>query len=173
LVKKILVLLIAVFCVMGLVTTIYAEDLIKNGNYDSGSDNWVWWAGNGGDATPAVENGEAKIKVSNVGSETWSVQWRQEKTGLVKGKSYIVKFDARSSAPRKIQVILEHSGGSYTKYYGPKDFDITTDMATYTCEFTMEESDDPDAHLVFCLGAVGRIGKPHFVYFDNVSLTVK
>jgi hypothetical protein len=45
LVKKILVLLIAVFCVMGLVTTIYAEDLIKNGNFDSGSDNWVWWAG--------------------------------------------------------------------------------------------------------------------------------
>jgi hypothetical protein len=165
----------AIICIVGLVTTVYAGELIKNGNFDSGTDNWVYWTGNGGDATaPVVENGEAKIKVNNVGNETWSIQFRQDNTPLVKGKNYIVKFDVRSTAPRKIRFMLEKNGGAqpYPVYYGPVDVDITTDMKTYTYECTIDTT-EPDAHLIFCLGVVGRIGKPHTIFFDNVSLVEK
>ena len=171
--RKVLALCVVLVCVIALAMPIFAEDLIKNGTFDN-DQNWEFWAGNGGSATLAVENGEAKISVDSIGQETWSVQFKQESIPYIKGQTYVIKFDARSTIARTIQIIPEESGGSYAKYFGPQDVNITTTMATYTYEFTMKDATNKSAHLVFCLGAVGKlIGKPHTVFIDNVSVTVK
>ncbi len=171
--KKVLGLLILAICTMFLVMPIHAEELIQNGTFDENTDNWVHWAGGGGDVSIAAENGEARLKINNTGNEVWTVQFRQN-ISIVAGTTYVIKFDARSTTPRTIRFMLERSGGAqpYPVYYGPVDVDLTTEMATYTFEGTVEIT-EPNAHLIFCLGKVGRIGRVHTVYLDNVSITTK
>jgi beta-glucanase (GH16 family) len=147
-------------------------DQIKNGKFDDGNNNWVFWTG--ASASDSVENGAAKISIFNAGGETWSVQFNQEDLQLVNGETYVLKFDARSTVARDIQVILEYNGAPYTKYFGPKTLSLTTKMAAYTFEFTMEPPTDPKAHLVFALGKVGATpGTSHDVLIDNVSFMLK
>ncbi len=151
---------------------VVAVDQIKGGTFDSDDYDWLFWTG--ASAFNIVEKGEAKIVINHAGNETWSVQYVQEDLQLVKGQTYVIKFDARSTIARDIQVIMEFNGAPYTKYFGPKAVSLTTKMNTYTYEFTMDAATDFKAHLVFALGKVGNTpSSSHNVFIDNVSLTLK
>ncbi len=153
-------------------TEAFSGEQIKNGKFDDGNDNWIFWTE--ASASDSTEKGEAKISINNTGGETWSVQFVQDNLQLVNEETYVLKFDARSTVARDIQVILEFNGAPYTKYFGPENVSLTTQMTAYTFEFTMGSPTDLKAHLVFALGKVGDSpGASHDVFIDNVSFMLK
>ncbi len=133
---------------------------------------WFYWT----EATAklALENGEAKISIKDEGAEYWSVQFNADGIRVAKDQTYVLKFDARSTVPRDIVVIVEHRVQPFAKHYGPETVRITDKMTTYTYEYTQKEVSDDDSHIVFGLGKVGnKVGKAHDVFIDNVSFTSK
>ncbi len=146
---------------------------VTNGSFDAAlADPWLFWTNAA--AKQTLENGEVKISISDEGAEYWSVQFNFDKTQVVKGQTYVLKFDARSTVPRDIQVMIEHKGDPYTKYFGPETVSLTDKMTTYTYEFTQKGPKDSGTHLVLALGKVNqKVGQAHDVFIDNVSFSTK
>jgi beta-glucanase (GH16 family) len=149
---------------------------IKNSTFDAGMASWGYYNewGGGASSSAGVENGELKVAITSDGNDFWHIQITQDNIQLVKGQTYIVKFDARSTVARNIQAILEQNGGSYTKYL-MQTVSLTSDMTTYTYEFIMNAATDVKAHIVFALGKIGgvNVGAPHDVFLDNISVALK
>ncbi|MCX7951907.1 MAG: carbohydrate binding domain-containing protein, partial [Clostridiales bacterium] len=127
-------------------------------------------------STFLVENGEAKLDIYYEGPQNWSTQLAQQGLTIEKGKTYVISFDARTTFDRNIQVIIEHNGGEYTKYLGPQEVYLTSEMNHYSFEFTMNAETDSNAHLVFALGKIEGNEfplPPHTIYIDNVVLEQK
>jgi beta-glucanase (GH16 family) len=148
-------------------------ELLTNGGFDYETQGWITWAGGGGVAQMGAENGELKAAVSAEGTDYWSIQLVQNNLTAEKDKTYVLKFDARSSVPRDIQAMVERNGGEYTKYSGMLTASLTNTMKTFTYEFTMGYPTDSAAHLVLALGKIGAGFGPSDVYIDNVSLMEK
>ncbi|MDT8715771.1 chitobiase/beta-hexosaminidase C-terminal domain-containing protein [Clostridium sp. 19966] len=145
-------------------------ELIQNGDFSSGASFWQTY--NGADNSPAgVDNGEFKTTVGDVGDYYWSVQLSQGNFKLKGGITYRLTFDARSTINRSIEPLVEIPGGGDGNTFLDKVVPITSDMSTYTCDFTVP-ADVDNAHLVFCMGNVNGMGAvaAHDVYIDNVSL---
>jgi beta-glucanase (GH16 family) len=144
--------------------------LIKNGTFDSSTDNWGIWSHDNGSKL-GVEEGKLKVTVVSEGPAFYSVQVIQNDLKLESGKTYKLSFDASSPIARNIQPIVEHNGGDYTKYLQPIT-SLSTEMEKYSYEFTMNTA-DANAHLVFALGKIEGntpLPVPHDVFIDNVTL---
>lgn len=143
-------------------------ELIKNGDFSKGTENWL--SSNDVDSTPSgVVNGEYKTTINNVGPYSYSYELGQGDFKLHAGLKYRLTFDARSTIARKIEAVIEQDALGYTRYFDMIT-PITTDMKTYTYDFTAT-TDEEVAHLAFSMGNVDNIGTltPHDVYIDNVS----
>jgi hypothetical protein len=179
LLKKIILL----FAIVALVTIpIYsAADMIdseqvKNGTFDSNYAPWEDVSQASGDAKFSVENGELKVHVSSIGTAFWSVRMTQANIQLVKGQTYVVKFDARSTVPGTIGVMCEANVEPWKhEYFMLLNVAITDKMATYTYEFIMKEPRDNRAQMVFAFGNCDEntAKTEHDVFLDNISLMMK
>ncbi|MCA1029520.1 carbohydrate binding domain-containing protein [Bacillus timonensis] len=149
---------------------------LKNGSFTDGGTNWGQhvqgiYDGNS-KAEILFDNGEATVKVDHTGVNPWDVLFFQENLSLISGKTYVVQFNAKSSANRKLEVIVDNGAPSYHRYF-EKIVDLTDTNQTFTFEFEMG-SDDVTG-LKFLLGAVGNtvIDSSHTVVIDNVRLEEK
>lgn len=123
----------------------------------------------GGKANVSIEdinnNKFAKIDISNIGTQTYSVQLIQYAT-LVKGRSYKLSYDAKSDSNREVSIKL--SGGAdrgwstYSDVYADK---LSSEVKHYEHTFTMGQESDIKARLEFNLGLSN---KP--VWIGNVKL---
>lgn len=144
-------------------------ELIENGDFSNGAQNWT--AYNGVDNSPSgVVDGQFKTTVGNVGSDSWSIELGSSNFKLSAGKKYRLTFDAKSTINRNIQPVIEHNDAGYTRYLDQVSA-LTADMKTYSYDFEMSADDDV-AHLAFSLGNVSGTGTiaAHDIYIDNVSL---
>ncbi|WP_246070747.1 carbohydrate binding domain-containing protein [Paenibacillus kobensis] len=148
--------------------------LIQNGDFSAGDEGWTThlqgiYDGDSS-ATFSTDNGAFHAEIENDGANPWDVMLLQEPLQLIKGKTYIVSFAARSTEQRMIELSAENS--SYFRYLNEK---VQLDEATntFTYEFTADKNDI--VGLKFLLGktadaeAVGQ----HDVLIDNVRLEVK
>ncbi|MGM0415043.1 MAG: carbohydrate binding domain-containing protein [Bacillota bacterium] len=151
----------------------YTANEIVNGNFNStivddlsGSpDNWYVWSGEGGAVNDyGVENGEFKIDISNLGNQTWAVQFAQFLK--LNAGDYKLSFDARADEPRDIIAMVQEDGGSWT-VYGEETVALETDMQNYSFDVSLNAADIPK--LIFSLGSTDN-GKTTSVYIDNVKL---
>ncbi len=151
----------------------YTENEIVNGDFssaivddmDGSPDNWYVWAGEGGAVGDyGVEDGEFKIEITELGNETWAIQFAQF-LKLTPG-DYKISFEARADEPRDIIAMVQEDGGAWT-VYGEKTAKLGTEMQEYTFDVSLEEEDIP--RFLFSLGAT-EAGDTTTVYFDNVEL---
>jgi mannose/cellobiose epimerase-like protein (N-acyl-D-glucosamine 2-epimerase family) len=145
-------------------------ELVKNGNFSSGSTNWTLNK-YGGSSSGSVVNGEYAIIVTTAGTEHWHVQFIQTGISLVQGKSYTYSFDAykgnQNSGTQSMQVNIGQSGSPYTSYFGSQNnlVTLTTTKTRYTYQIAMTQPSDANARLEFnCGKSTGGF------YIDNVSL---
>ncbi|MBN1782821.1 aryl-sulfate sulfotransferase [bacterium] len=144
------------------------ENLVQNGDFAQGDQNWTWELQNTGQAQMAVENGEVHVAITNGGSNDYDVQLRQNGLPLVQGKTYIFEFDARASASRVIEAKVGQDQSPFINYSKSTYFNLRTASEHFTYEFEMEDNSDFNARIVFNMGNSTRD-----VYLDNISLRQK
>ncbi|MEK4345930.1 carbohydrate binding domain-containing protein [Paenibacillus sp. FSL P4-0184] len=149
---------------------------LDNGTFDVDSKGWSQYFDGIGSA--AVKDGEFAIDLTGTGQAAYSAQVDYENLKLVQGKMYTLKFKARSTVNRNIQVAVEHKGGDYTKYLEAELIALTQNMKEFSYTFTMNGATDAGAHLVFLLGLIdgnstetnSEISAGSTIYLDDVSL---
>ncbi|WP_063840083.1 carbohydrate binding domain-containing protein [Paenibacillus sp. FSL R5-0912] len=154
-----------------------ASGTLDNGTFDAeGMKGWTQYFEGAGNA--AVRDGELEVLLNFTGSANYAAQVDYRDLRLVQGKSYTLSFKARSDVNRLIEVALEHFGGDYTKYLPATAVALTGEMQPFSYTFTMNDSTDAGAHLVFLMGLIDgnstetntAIQAGNHIYIDDVSL---
>lgn len=151
----------------------YEQEIIDNregleANFGEGW-NLIYNAQFGGAATAAIEavdgRNYAKINVTNVGTQPYSVQLEQHTT-LGKGRWYEFSFDAKADTNRTLNAKL--GGGpdrGWTAYSDSYTFDLTNQLQSYKKVFQMTAASDIMTRIEFnCATASGP------VWIGNVRL---
>ena len=148
--------------------------IIQNGTFDINTEGWSTYLGDGSNAAISAENGELKVDFPNYdGWFRWSTQVYQEGLRLEAGKTYVLKFDARSTILKNI--LVEVNKGTDGYHFATPEIGLTTENQTFTYEFTMAET-DANAKLNFLLGSNNVPGEAfvaHSIYLDNISIAEK
>lgn len=125
---------------------------------------WELMTSGTGAGSTTIETGELRLAITDGGSNAFDVQLIQSGLQLDQGVLYVVRFQARSPAPRSIEVNINLGVAPFTLYF-QETVDLTTTMDTYTFEFVMAEPSDADARIDFNVGT-----STVNVFFDNVEV---
>lgn len=139
------------------------DEMLKNGDFAAGTQGWYFHTQAGAQATFAVQSGEARVSISDGGTEAWHAQLVQGGLALAQGKTYRLSLDARAAAARSITVGLGMSQDPWTGY-GSKVLALSTSTQTLTHDFSVGTT-DADARLTLDLGKESAD-----VFLDNLSL---
>lgn len=142
------------------------SNMIENSSFSQGDNNWIFLSRDEAEATGVVEDGEFLVNISAGGAEYWKVQLTQENIPIIRGRKYLLEFDARADANRAIEPRVAQNGGSYTNYSKTNPMLITRQMQSYSIEFEMTDPTDYSARLVLNCG-----NSEINVYFDNISVS--
>jgi hypothetical protein len=142
---------------------ISGENLLQNGDFESGLDKWNFILGGQADAQALAQEGELHVQITNGGSDYGDVQLFQEKIALVQGKTYQFGFDAHADANKTIVPMVKQSGDGLINYSRTSAMVIRLQKRHFQFEFTMTDPSDDNARVVFNCGQ-SDIG----CYFDNV-----
>ncbi len=158
------------------IVTVLADELVKNGDFSQGKEDWNHWANasTGATATALFSNGTFRVIETRRGVNNWDWNLSTRSVDVKKGVKYRVSFDASSSIAEEIRVgvyengtDVNYDGNSYTEWDNHY-FTISATTQTYTYAFTMNAGfDDPSAALIFYLGQTRG-----YIEIDNVSMKV-
>jgi beta-glucanase (GH16 family)/uncharacterized protein YneR len=148
---------------------------LKNGSFSQELTNWSAWSWNHNENfinDIEVIDGKANITIpkfdaSGIGAEKWAVQFKQTGLQLYKDKEYLVSFDASSTIPRDMELVVQNSG--YTRVF-EKTISLTQESKRYTYSFKATAEDVVE--LNFLLGKYSEYDQ-HGVTIDNVVLEMK
>ncbi|MGL1957385.1 MAG: discoidin domain-containing protein [Colwellia sp.] len=140
-------------------------NLLSNGSFDNGLNDWGTEAFEGADPSYNVVNQEAVINLTNDGGNAGSVQMHASNFSLHKETHYQISFDARASGARTMQLRLSENAlnPSVAGTYLLEDIDLTTTMTTYNYNLAHSVQGGA-ARLAFLLGDMGTDS----VIIDNV-----
>jgi hypothetical protein len=139
--------------------------MVLNGDFCQGQDSWIWEVRGSASATWNIENGVSHFNITNGGTQISDVQLRQAGIRLVRGKRYVFEFDAWSDLPRLIEAKVGQDESPWTNYSKIGYSSVTPIPTRFRYPFTMQDSSDYNARVVFNTGT-SNID----VYIDNVSL---
>ncbi|MEN9353328.1 MAG: hypothetical protein RL318_653 [Fibrobacterota bacterium] len=143
-------------------TVTAGSEMIVNGDYAGGENNWSLSLATGNTATAAYATGAATVTLTKTAITNWGVQLTQGGLVLKAGSTYTVAFDASASVARTINVAM--STDKTWHYQGGSDVTLTTALKSYTVKITPDSTVDAGI-LQFNLG--GTLGS---VTLDNVSV---
>ena len=136
---------------------------VQNDAYQDITDPGFWYmydgSWSGAAATYGVTDGKFEIDVTNVAGEVWHFMLKQKGINLIEGETYKLSFDAFASVERPISV-------GFNPGLDAKVFNLTTELQTYSVEFTYEGA-NVETRIEFLFGAA--VGK---VTLDNVKLEI-
>lgn len=142
---------------------------LLNGDFSAGLSYWEPFT-QGSAANFSAADGAAKVSISNVGAETWSVMLNQSNLKLTKGFTYKVAFDAKSSAARDAEVTLEDA--AYNRWFDSGMIPVGTNWQHY--EYTLKPTADGNVAIKFQFGKTPQApAGAHDVYLRNVVLEVQ
>lgn len=95
-----------------------SKELIENGDFSNGTENWDIYVAGGADANMSVENEQLIVSISDVGTLSYGVQPYYSCIPLYKNGVYRLQFDISSSLSRIIDYRIQQDGGNYTSYVG-------------------------------------------------------
>ena len=134
------------------------ENLLVNSDFASGNEGWENAVTAPGAAEVSFENGRAVYNITDVGTEDWNVQLKQNGIVLEQGAHYKVTFKAKSSEARTIKLAMLSPSNAW---YGGEDIALEKDQEKeVTVEFTMNETTDMNAALVISMGAIAETETP-------------
>ena len=144
----------------------FDDGLLNNGDFELGSENWL--IGVGSDPAPVIVDADGNthysFNVQNAG-DPWSVNTSQL-VELIAGETYTLMFDAWSDTNRNILAGIGLAAGPWTNVV--EETSITTTRTTYSYTFEAIVFGDPQARVLFDIGAdVGLVN------LDNVSLILE
>ena len=139
-------------------------NLLLNGNFNDGLNNWEKFVYDNATADFVANNEELLVSITDGGSNAWHIQWMQTGIAIENGKKYQVKFDAYASSNRDLTCNIEMNQYPYEPY-GTKMVSLTTELQSYSFEFTMNEPTDDNARVLFNLGHSNAN-----VHIDNILL---
>ncbi len=140
-------------------------NLIKNGDFSDGTNNWTFGAYQGAQAEGVVSEGGFKVTVQKAGTEDWHIQLYQGKIKLQKGVKYSLSFTAFSEADVSIVANVGLGVEPYTSFL-QKRVNLTPTQEVFTFTFTMKDETVSDARLEFNAGKAASGWT-----IKNVSLT--
>lgn len=142
------------------------ETMVLNGGFSRGKQGWELLKHDGATALGAITtDGRYFVAIGNGGTQVWSVQLQQIPFDLIKGRRYIVAFDASASASRLMDVRLEKASDPHTNYSKRGLFQITGTTKRFGFTFLMVEPSDGNAQLVFNMGQ-----SDVDLYLDNIEV---
>jgi Beta-glucanase/Beta-glucan synthetase len=149
--------------------------LLKNGYFNEDLNGWSSYLHSIYEGTSAatfnVVNGALKAAVSDAGNAPWNIMLIQEPIALEKDKTYIVKFDARSTLARHFTLNVENAGGG--TFYLTKDLQLDETTNSYSFEFTMPNDDTAGIKWLLGMPNGESAMAAHDVFIDNVRLELK
>lgn len=132
--------------------SVIPDNLIKNGNFSLGMNNWNFFVNSGSaSASEIVKNRVLNVSYQSGGSVEWYVQLLQSGIPLIKGKQYDLSFDASAEQQRTVSAGLGQDGGNYTCYFEQKAT-LTNTLQNYTYSFVMNNATDSLARFYLNLG---------------------
>ena len=141
------------------------EEMVNNGDFANGKTSWNWLVRNGAQASWTVDDGAAHVDISNGGANDHDIQLTQAGIMLVQGREYDFEFDAWADNPRTIEAKIAQNGDSFTNYSRLSETALSRSNKRISYRFRMQESTDPDARIVFNVGA-----NTANVHVSNVSV---
>lgn len=105
----------------------YGQNLLTNGNFESGTTSWT------GSVFSVVE-GEAFFSSTNSGGNLWDTQLVQQGMSFTAGTAYRLTFRARAAANRNITVAIQNVNQWSDQFR--QEYNLTTTMQTFTATFT-------------------------------------
>lgn len=143
------------------------ENLIKNGDFSKGEENWTFGAWENAKAKGEVSDGVFKITIQQGGGENWHIQLLQGGIKLNKEVKYVLSFMAWAQSATSMTVSVGMNGEPYTPYMNEKNVSLTTEKKKYSFTFTMKENSTTDARVAFNCGK-----STSTISIDDVSLTI-
>ena len=151
--------------------------LVKNGSFNDGTTGYTIYVDSSANASYVVDSlkddNALAVTIKDTGDQDWKVQIKQENIKLEKGKTYKLKFKAKSSLNRKIRVVMQgQENRDWSVYSNDNIVDLTKDYQTFEDTFTMNKDTDTAAFFSACLGKIGdnQITTQHEVRIDDISL---
>ncbi|MHC4111800.1 MAG: aryl-sulfate sulfotransferase, partial [Planctomycetota bacterium] len=141
------------------------QNVLLNADFCQGKGSWIWEVSGSASAQWNIEDGVSHFVIANGGAQISDVQLRQAGMKLVRGKEYIFEFDAWSDMPRIIEAKVGQDESPWTNYSKIGYSSVTPNPTHFRYSFTMQDSSDYNARVVFNTGTSNMD-----VYIDNVSL---
>lgn len=146
-------------------------NLLSNGDFSAGSENWGTYITKSGIAEFTVVDGVGTFDIIATGTEDYAVQLYYDEFPLKVGGIYEFSFDISSDMPRIGSARIQLNGGDY-KGYVEGTFDITQEMQNYSYTFEMDDT-DPLPRLCFNLGTPKEMEpyeEHHKIMIDNIEV---
>ncbi|MES2823719.1 MAG: carbohydrate binding domain-containing protein [Pseudomonadota bacterium] len=106
------------------------SNLVPNCSYDiPTATNWSLTAYNGASAWVNYNGNQMLTTINNAGSDFWHVQARTSVS--VTAGTYTLRFNAKATSARSIQINLGHRGGTWQSY-AQQTVNLTNTMQTFT-----------------------------------------
>lgn len=142
------------------------KEMVSNGDFESG-ETTGWTFNPWGDAkgSVSVEDEIAVVEIETAGEFAYNAQLFIKGIDLSDGTKYVVSFKAKADNEYKLSMNIGMKQDPWNTYSGYKEFNVGTEMKTFTFEFDMADTSDRDARIVFDIGTVE--GK---IYFDDISV---
>ena len=150
---------------------IVGMNLLSNGDFSAGSENWGTYITKAGVAEFSVVEGVGTFDIIATGTEDYAVQLYYDEFPLKLGGVYEFSFEIASDMPRIGSARIQLNGGDY-KGYVEDTFDITQEMQSFSYTFEMDDT-DPLPRLCFNLGTPKKMESykdRHKVMIDNVEV---
>lgn len=130
-------------------------ELITNGNFAKGEENWENAITAPGEATVTFADGKAVYNVTNPGTQDWHIQLKQSGLTLENGESYQVSFKIESSEDRTVKYALLNPDAEYA-WYGGEDLSLNAGevrIIDNTIKINLDTADT--IQFVISMGLVG------------------
>ncbi|TYP76398.1 carbohydrate binding domain-containing protein [Paenibacillus methanolicus] len=151
-------------------------NLVYNGTFDQGTDRLAFWSPsvaadakarigvNNFLAFPIMER-QLVVQVEEGGAEASSVAVSHPGLKLEANAAYGLYFEAKSDAPRTMQVDVARSNGGSAQFPQGASVQLGTELESYAKEIVIGPEADAEAELKLLFG-----GEAGTVYVDNVRL---
>ena len=145
------------------------EELVKNGDFTNGQENWETVKGAEHYADITFADGVATFDIKDVGIENWHVQLKQMGILMKRGSTYQVSFDITSSETRT--VIADLLNDDY-KWYGGTNVVLEKDVAkNVTFQTTVNEETNDNVGFFLSMGKIADADNPiSVIVVDNISI---
>ncbi|MDQ8201766.1 family 16 glycosylhydrolase [Pelagicoccus sp. SDUM812003] len=136
-----------------------------NTDFSNGLENWYSWVSEAAAANVSVEDGAARIHITQAGPNIWEAQFGQGGISLQSGDRYQLSFDAWSEVDgHEMKATLTMNAEPF-QAYAERSINLTTEPQTYLLEHVHSLATDANSRIEFDLSSGNGS-----VRLDNVRL---